>query len=225
MYFIVVGAGNIGRPLIDMATDEGHEVVVIERDAAKAGAISEDFDCMVLQADATVKETLVEAGAHEADAVICTTDHDPTNIMVCLLAQELDVPGLVSVVQREEDIHVFRQIGVSAVENPDRLIAEYLFRAVSLPTVQDQMRVGEHAEIFEVEVADSAPIAGMTLQQAADDSILSDSVLVVAIDRGAEGQSVVPRGQTEIRAGDHVVVYAAGTDNAELLDAFQPPRD
>ena len=32
MYIIVVGAGDIGTPLIDIATRSGNEVVVIEKD-------------------------------------------------------------------------------------------------------------------------------------------------------------------------------------------------
>jgi len=166
MYVIIVGAGAIGRPLIDIATAGDHEVVVIEHNHGRARAVAEEVDCMVLEADATLKGTLAEAGAHEADALISTTDHDATNIMVCLLAQELDIPQLVSVVHRPEDIAVFRQIGVNAVENPQRLIAEYLYRAVHYPSVRDYMRIGERAEIFEIEVDEDAPIAGHTLQQA-----------------------------------------------------------
>ncbi|MFB6202527.1 MAG: NAD-binding protein, partial [Halorhabdus sp.] len=36
MYIIIVGAGDIGTPLIDIATRSGNEVVVIERDTQRA---------------------------------------------------------------------------------------------------------------------------------------------------------------------------------------------
>ncbi|MDP9022344.1 MAG: NAD-binding protein, partial [Actinomycetota bacterium] len=76
MYIIVVGAGQIGTPLINIATSEGHEVVVIEHDSARANEIAQQFDCMVLHSDGTSMETLEEAGAQEADALISTTDRD-----------------------------------------------------------------------------------------------------------------------------------------------------
>ena len=38
-------------------------MVVIERDARKADSIASEYDCVVLNADATVKETLDDAGA------------------------------------------------------------------------------------------------------------------------------------------------------------------
>ncbi|WP_148417045.1 TrkA family potassium uptake protein, partial [Haloferax sp. KTX1] len=108
MYIITVGAGDIGTPLIEIATGTGNEVVVIERDAARADEVASEFDCMVLNADATVKETLEDAGADRADAIITTTDQDATNVMVSLLAQELDIPAIVSVVHNPEHMNLFK---------------------------------------------------------------------------------------------------------------------
>ena len=89
MYVIIDGAGDIGTPLIDIATRSGNEVVVIEREPGKADEIAGEYDCMVLNADATLKETLADAGAGRADAIVSTTDQDATNVMVCLLAEEI----------------------------------------------------------------------------------------------------------------------------------------
>lgn len=221
MYLIVVGAGGIGRPLIDIATNAGHEVVVIELSEERANAVAEEHDCLVIEADATSKETLVEAGADEADAVIATTDHDPTNIMVCLLAKELEIPRLVSVVHREDDIGVFRQIGVHALEHPERVIAESLFRTVSVPSVQDHMRVGDGAEIYEIEVPSGAPIVGRTLREADEDGLIPDDLLVVAIERDGEGSPAIPRGGTRIESGDRVLVYSPADRDMDDLQAFE----
>jgi trk system potassium uptake protein TrkH len=69
MYVVIVGAGKIGTPLIEIATRGGNEVVVVERDAAKAERAASDFDCLVLNDDATTKETLEDAGGERADAL------------------------------------------------------------------------------------------------------------------------------------------------------------
>ncbi|ERG91808.1 MAG: K+ transport system, NAD-binding component, partial [Haloquadratum walsbyi J07HQW1] len=87
MYLVVVGAGDIGTPLIEIATRGGNEVVVIEHDDERAEHAATDHDCLVINDDATVKDTLVDAGADRADALISTTDQDAVNIMVCLLAK------------------------------------------------------------------------------------------------------------------------------------------
>ncbi len=88
MYIVIVGAGDIGMPLIDIATRSGNEVVVIENDPEHADQVAGEYDCLVLNDDATAHGALLDAGIKNADALISTTDRDATNIMVCLLAQE-----------------------------------------------------------------------------------------------------------------------------------------
>jgi trk system potassium uptake protein TrkA len=219
MYIVIVGAGDIGTPLIEIATAGGNEVVVIERDADRADSVATDYDCLVINADATVKESLEDADAARADAIISTTEQDATNIMVCLLAQELEVLNIVSVVHNPEHMGVFEQIGVHTIENPQRLIAEYLYRAVKRPAIVDYMRVGDEAEVFEIIVGDDAAIAGMTIQDAATGGYIDDETLIVAVERDDEGP-VTPRGNTVIRAGDLLTVYSGRGATPEVTDVF-----
>lgn len=220
MYLIIVGAGDIGIPLIEIASTSGNEVVVLERDRDKTEALAGEYDCLVINDDATVKETLVDAGAENADAIISTTDQDATNIMICLLAKELAVPAIVSVVHDPEHMDIFRQIGVNTMENPSRLIADHLYRAVKRPSIVEYMRVGEEAEVFEITVTEAAPIAGKRLDEAARQGLLPDDALVVAISRSEQDDPITPRGETEIRVGDLVTVYSARGAVPEVTDVF-----
>jgi len=223
MYIVVVGAGDIGSALIEIATRGGNEVVVIERNAAKAEAAASQFDCLVLHDDATVKETLVDAGTDRADAIISTTDEDATNIMVGLLAQELEVPNIVSVVHNPQHMDIFERIGVNTMENPQRLIAEYLYRAVRRPSIVDYMRIGEDAEVFEIEVTESAPIAGKTLAEADAEGLLTAETLIVALARGGEdGELITPRGETAVHSGDLITVSVSSATGAtpDVTDVF-----
>jgi trk system potassium uptake protein TrkA len=220
MYVIIVGAGDIGTPLIDIATRSGNEVVVVERDTQKADQIASEYDCMVLNADATVKETMDDAGAERADAIISTTDQDATNVMVCLLAGEFDIPGITSVVHNAEHMNLFRQIGVNTIENPQQLIAGYLYRAVARPAIVDYMQVGNEAEVFEITVTEDAPIAGKSLTEAGDVNLLPDDVLIVAIEREGQSKPLTPRGNTRIEANDLLTVYSAMGAEPEITDVF-----
>lgn len=220
MYIIIVGAGDIGTPLIDIATRSGNEVVVIERDTEKADHVATEYDCLTLNTDATTKETLADAGAERADAIISTTDQDATNIMVCLLAKDFEIPAIVSVVHNPEHMGLFRQIGVNTMQNPQELIAEYLYRSVARPAIVDYMRIGETAEVFEIAVTEDAPIAGKTLTEAASEGLLSDEMLIVAVERNGEGDPITPRGKTKIEAGDLLSVYSSVGANPEVTDVF-----
>jgi len=221
MYLIIVGAGDIGMPLISLATSDGHEVVVVEDDEDTADAAARAFDCLVLNADATTAETLEEAGAERADAIISTTDADATNVMVMLLADDLGVPSRVSVVHDEEHMSLFRRIGVNTIENPQHLIAEYLYRAVQRPSIKDVLHLAGDAEIFEITVTDDAPIAGLSLAEADEAGLLGDEgLLVVAIERGET--VVTPRGDTEIAAGDLVTVFSKRGYSPDVIERFAP---
>jgi trk system potassium uptake protein TrkA len=220
MYIVIVGAGDIGTPLTEIATKGGNEVVVIERDEARAEEAATEFDCLVIHDDATIKDTLVDAGADRADALISTTDQDATNIMVCLLAQEIAVPNVVSVVHNPEHMELFDRIGVNTMQNPQRLIAEYLYRAVKRPSIVDYMRVGDDAEVFEIEMGSDAPIAGMTLRQADEEAVLTEDMLVVAIERNGTGDPITPRGTTTIEPGDLVTVYSSTGATPAVTNVF-----
>lgn len=220
MYIIIVGAGQIGTPLIELATSQGYEVAVIERDETRADHVADTYDCLVVNADATTMDTLRDAGIEEADAVITTAERDATNVMVCLLAKRQGISSVVSVVHDPEHMALFEEIGASTMENPQRLIAEYLFRAVVRPSIVDYMPVGGDAEVFEITVDENAPIAEKTIRDAAADGLLGEDLLIVAVERRDEDEPIPPRGNTRLSPGDLVTVYSGVGATSEITDLF-----
>lgn len=152
----------------------------------------------MLHADARIKETLKDTGAGQADAVVTTTDQDATDIMTCLLAKELEIPSVMSVVHTLGHVGLSRRIGVNTMENPQRLIAEYLYRAVARPAIVDCMRIGEEAEVFEITVAEGGPTPGKRLIEATDAELIPSDVLIVVLEREGENSPITPRGESEI---------------------------
>ncbi len=218
MYIIIVGAGDIGSQLLELATREHHDVVVIEKDETRATEVAQNYDCLVLNTDATTMDALEEAGGDRADAIISTTESDATNIMVMLLAQELEISSQVSVVHNPEHMSLFRQLGVNVLENPERLIAEQLFRAVQRPSIKDFMHLSGDAEIFEITVSEDSPIAGRSLAAADAADVLPDDVRVVAVER--THSVLLPQGDTEIQIGDLVTVFSKRGFDSEIIDVF-----
>ncbi|WP_049923501.1 potassium channel family protein [Halopiger djelfimassiliensis] len=216
MYLIIVGGGSIGSNLIELAVHDGNDVVVIESDEERANEIAAEYDCLTLNADATNHGTLRDAEIDRADAVISTTDIDAVNIMVMLLAQEHDVPNLVSVVHDPDNIPVFEKIGVTLIENPQRLIADYLYHSVRYPGVSDFVDLDDETELVELTVTETAPMSGQRLSNATESGALPDGCLVVALER--DGEIRAPKGGTTIHAGDTVTVF---TDDATLEAAVE----
>lgn len=218
MDLIVVGAGRVGSRFLELATEAGHEIVVIERDEETADEVGALHDCLVLQGDGAARDILDDAGLEKADALFATTDSDATNILTMMHGRDAGVPELFSSVNDVDNLRLFRELSVTVVESPHRLAGEYLYHAVQRPAIKDFMDLRGDAAVFEVEVADDAPIVGCSLEQARDDEILSQDVIVVAVDRGDE--LIVPRGVTFIESGDILTVFSLTGADDETLEVF-----
>ena len=225
MTAVIIGAGRIGSSVLELAIDADIEVTVIERDHERAHDLDTSDDCRVIRNDATERDTLREAGVSDADAVIATTEEDAANLMVLMLARDLGCETLVSVVHDEANISMFRELGATIIENPQRLIAEYLFRGTYNPGVQDFMHVGDvssDAEVFEISVSKGASIVGETLEQADLAGYLSPNMIVVAVER--DGEIIIPRGHTEIKSDDLVTIFSKDGITEEVVTPFSPGR-
>lgn len=219
MFIIIVGAGRTGRRVLELASKEGHEIVVLEEDHERAQQAGGDFDCIAIHDDGASYEALVEADIEDADALIATTDEDATNLLVMMHGRDFGVPSLVSSVNDETNTRLYRQLSVNTVESPHRLNGEYLYRAVQRPAIQDFMEVGGGAEIFEITVDRDAPIAGLTLDEAGQKGLFGEETIVVALQR--DGEVLIPRGQTRIEPGDLATVFSVSGATARTTSPFK----
>mgnify|MGYP000197525754 CR=1 FL=1 len=218
MYIIIVGAGRTGRTVIELATQDDHEVVVVEHDADLAEEVSVAYDCLVINADAASKDILLEAGIESADALISTTAIDSVNLMVTMFGKQYGVETLVSSINDPEHMELFQDLGVSIVESPHQLNGQYLYRAVEHPAIRDFMSLTGEAEIFEATVSPGAPIDGVSLIDADKEGILPDETIIVAVVR--DGELLIPSGGTEIQSGDVVTIFARDGASRELTNIF-----
>ena len=221
MYIIIVGAGRTGSKVIELATQDEHEVVVVERDQELAEEVSATYDCMVINADAASEEIMLEAGIQESDALISTTKNDSVNLMIQMLGKQYGVETLVSSINEPQHMNLFGSLGVNVVESPHELTGQYLYRAVRRPAIQDSMQVGARGEIFELTVDEGAPIAGLSLIDADSEGFLPQETIIVAIVR--DGDLHIPRGESDIRVGDTVTIFAKNGASDNVTDAFTGP--
>ncbi|MBS3813434.1 TrkA family potassium uptake protein, partial [Candidatus Bipolaricaulota bacterium] len=203
---IIVGVGEIGRSLIDVASKEANDLVVIEKDRKKAENVSRQFDLDIYTADAASQDLLLEAGADRADALVATTSDDATNLMVMTLGRELSVPSLVSVVNQSAHSKLFRAQGVNVMEHPEDLIAEHLYNAIQRPKIKDFIPLSGEARVFKATVSTDSSILDTTLEQAKNSGILLEGMLIVAIERNE--QTLVPSGGTKLKEGDALTIFA-----------------
>jgi len=88
VYAIVIGCGRAGAEIASRMSDQGHSVVVIDRDRGAFHRLSDSFSGTTLVGQAIDEDLLVAAGIERADAVIATTYGDNSNLIAVQLARK-----------------------------------------------------------------------------------------------------------------------------------------
>ena len=216
MYMIIVGAGTIGARLIDIAIKEKNNVVVIEENVERAKEISNKYDVTVLNRDATSAESLREAGSDRTNVLITTTSDDAVNLMVVSIANRLEIPSIVSVVNEKDHAEFFRKLGANVMENPEDVVANHLYTAVKRPQVDDFTILSNGAQVFRIMVKEEGPLVGKSTSEIRKQEIIPSSVLIVAIERG--GNMQIAEGETVIESEDLLTFYSVQRVTDELIE-------
>jgi trk system potassium uptake protein TrkA len=181
MYIVIAGLSDIGKNLAELLVKEGNEVLVIDRDPAKCTAIAEDFEVMAITGDAGQKSTLEEARVKSANAFVAAAGDDSENLMICMIAKEMGVKTVISLVDEAEHVETFRQAGINLQVNPDMVAAKHIYRLISQPYVKDFLSfVG--TEIFEIEIEEGMKCVGQTVSGLA----APNGVKVLVVQRGGK---------------------------------------
>ena len=159
MYIVIAGLSDIGKNLAELLFKEGNEVLVIDRDPARCAEIADGSDIMVITGDAGQKSTLEEARVRNAHAFVAAAGDDSENLMLCMVAKEIGVKTVISLVDDAEHTETFRQAGINLQVNPDIVAAKHIYRMISHPYIKDYLSL-ESAEIFEIEVEEDMKCVG-----------------------------------------------------------------
>jgi trk system potassium uptake protein TrkA len=193
MNIVIAGLSNIGRNLAELVAKEGNQVVVIERDPAKCAELADVSECMVITGDASQKSTLEEARIRAAHAFVAAAGDDSENLMLCMVAKEIGVKTVISLVEEAEHTETFKQAGINLQVNPDVVAAKHIYRMISHPYVKDSLSV-DGAEIFEIEVEEGMKCVGQSVSRLAT----PNGVKVLLVQRGGKYLT----GDSEIRPND-----------------------
>ena len=89
MYIIIVGCGRSGSMLATMLSEEGHDVVVIDKDNRSFQRLGPLFNGLTYQGKGSDLELLEEAGIRRADGVALMTNSDTSNATVAQIAKKI----------------------------------------------------------------------------------------------------------------------------------------
>ena len=213
MRIVVVGAGKVGTYMASDLSGNGHDVVIVERDAARIErrrGVPNLADVEWVTADGCEVSELVYAEPERADVLVAATGDDEDNLVISLLAkQEFAVPRVLARVNHPANEWMFNELwGVDVAVSTPHLLSALVEEAVSVGSLVRLMQVaGGRARLVEVTLTDRSPVIGVQIVAAG----FPRGSSVVAIVRS--GGVVVPRGDTTLYKGDEVLVLV--TDESE----------
>jgi len=202
---VIIGGGNIGLNLAKLIESTSDMTArIIERDQARARKIASMLpDTMVTFGDGLDSEILEEINIRSADTVVAVTDDDETNILGSLLAKRYGVERTIALANKTTYSSLVTTLGIDVLVNP---------RAITVSTILQHIRRGRiravhslrdgFGEVIEAEALETSPLVGSQIREGK----LPSGVIIGAIVR--DGVVIIPRGDTDVRARDRVILLA-----------------
>jgi trk system potassium uptake protein TrkA len=218
LYIVAVGAGKVGWNLARELIDKDNEVTLIESDPQRYATVEEELEHAVQYGDGSELWVLERAGIERADMVIAVTGDDEDNILICQVAREkYGVERVIARCNNPRNLEHFELLGVKPAVSATDLILRLIEHEVPkygplhlLDLPQEQL------EIIELEVGEGSTAAGAMVK----DLGLPPGALVISILR--DGAGFVPGADSQIQAGDEVLVVLDPGLEATVAERFQP---
>ena len=218
MRVAIAGAGAVGRSVALELTENGHQVLLIDK---SPGSIRTDVvpDAQWLLADACEMSSLAEAGLHTCDVVIAATGDDKVNLVVSLLAKtEFSVPRTVGRVNHPSNEWLFGESwGVDVAVSTPRLMSALVEEAVS---VGDLVRLftfrQSNTSLVELTMPADSPYTGRLVR----DVPWPRDVVLVAILR--DNAIETPDPERSLEAGDELLFVTAEDAEVEIGSLLSP---
>jgi len=212
MYIIVIGGGKVGYYLTKTLLAENHEVLLLEKNSARADSLAEELGEVVSRGDGCEVRTLREIGMSRANVVVAVTGDDEDNLIACQLAKrEFNVPRTLARVNNPRNEEIFGLLGVDGTVSSTRIIYSLIEQEVETGEVipLTSLMRGE-IEIVEADLTDHSPVVSKALK---DIHLPGDSVVAAII---RDKHIVLPSGTTTLEQGDCVIVLTRPEDEATL---------
>jgi len=221
MKIIIAGAGEVGFHLAKLLSYESQEITLI--DSKKDSLIYADthLDIKVVKGDATSIAILKDCRVDTADLFIAVTSSETTNITASVLAKQLGAKQTISRISNTEFIDLkdevgFTKFGIDELISPESLAAAEIELLLNQSVFSDTYEFEDGAlTMLGLNLSRTAAIVGKSVKDAAK---LMPEVhfMPIAIQRFGSHLTIIPRGDTLLKEGDHVVFMTSKGGDEEI---------
>lgn len=213
MKIVICGDGKVGATISDQLSNEGHDVVIIDKNPNVVSRSTNNMDVLCIHGNAASRAVQMEAGVANADLLIAVTSEDELNLLCCLIAKKLGAKNTIARVRNPEYStelkYIQDELGLSMSVNPEYAAAVEIARSLRFPSaIKTDSFVRGRIDLVEFKVAANSILVGRKIMELR--KIASVKVLVCAILR--EGKAIIPDGQFIFQENDKVTITGKPTD-------------
>ncbi|MBQ7889842.1 MAG: Trk system potassium transporter TrkA [Erysipelotrichaceae bacterium] len=218
MKIIIVGCGKVGRTLAESLNEEGHDIVVVDTNAALVEGISSSLDIMGVVGNGASYSVQMEAGVEEADLLLAVTTSDELNLLCCLIAKKAGnchtIARVRNPIYNTEIGFIREELGLSMIINPEQAAADEIARLLRFPSAikADTFAKGR-VELLRVQLPENCVLHNRKVMEIV--SLFLCDVLVCAVERGEE--VIIPNGHFVLKGGDKISFIASPKKAAEFF--------
>lgn len=222
MKVLIVGAGETGYYIASEFTSGKYEVSVIDDNHKQLTHVQKSLNVAGFSGNGTSISVLETAGIEETDLLIACTDHDETNLISCLLANQYNVKQKIAITKtnifREKDvIDKYLQSGVDMIINSSLVVSQEIMEVCNLAVATEVSSFAEKSVLLVgYKVKADSPLADKQLQEIVQPDDRS-KFLIACIVRGET--SHIPSGKDLIRSGDYIYLMISRKQSS-ILNQF-----
>jgi voltage-gated potassium channel len=217
-HYVVCGYGRLGRQIVRDLEARGEPFVVVDEDETLEAELIEQRIPHLLR-DATLEETLVDAGVRDARGLVSALDSDANNVLTVLTARELNANLLVvSRANMESSESKLRRAGADRMVTPEAIGGHRLALALLRPAVHDffghVFNFGSEpdVDVGQITISKDSPFSGQTvagcdLRRVRSVSILAIRTKAGRFDLNPDADRVIEPDETLIVIGPADAIY------------------
>lgn len=212
MHIIIVGCGRVGSELAKLLVSEGHDVVVIDKNAASFDRLGAAFNGLTMTGNGFDLALLKQAGIEKAGAFCAVTNGDNTNLISAQVAKKIfKVPKVIARVYDPQRAHIYAALGLDIISGT-MLFAAMLRDKIIESRFSSYLIETKELGVVEIDVGEN--LIGKLIKEIN----VAEEFLVVAI-RRLDGV-IIPNPQTMIRPKDILMAVVKVESLQKLKERF-----
>ena len=208
---LLVGGRSKAKSLAQSLLKKGYRVTVSNKDLPDCEKLAENEKLTVIHGDGTKPYVLEDAGAGHMDIAIALTSKDEDNLVICeLCKKKFLIPRTLSLLSDPQKTDFFYKMGVDRVICAISAVTGIIEQQAFMEEMAKVIPLGEgRVRIIEIPITENDPAAQKQIWEVN----LPKEVIIGCILR--QNQTLIPRGDTRILAGD-VLVLISGNEQEEI---------